>query len=117
MVELNECGAGSVKTEPIVIGFLAGGVSAQQPSPEGANLFALSSLTGKKIAIPSQAIEPALLTAHLARNGIGKLRNDPCSAPSSKVYRVLSIYMLGEIPDRSLRRAIAAMTALILGGR
>src|SRR6266478_2790526 len=79
---------------PILIGFLAGGISAQQPSPEGANLFALSFLAGKKIAIPSQAIGPAFLTAHLARNGTPKLQNDPCSAPSSKVYRALSIYML-----------------------
>src|SRR6266481_521353 len=33
---------------PILIGFLAGGISAQQPSPEGANLFALSFLRAKR---------------------------------------------------------------------
>jgi hypothetical protein len=33
----------------IGFGFLAGGVSARQPSPEGVNLFALSFVAGKKI--------------------------------------------------------------------
>src|SRR5258708_15666745 len=80
---------------PIVIGVLAGGSSAQQRSPEGANLFALSSLPAKQDRDSESAIGPSFLTAHLARNGIPKLRNDPCSAPSSKVYRALSIYMLG----------------------
>src|SRR5713226_186791 len=35
------------------------------------------------------------LTVRLERSGIPQRPNDPCSAPSSRVYRALSIYMLG----------------------
>src|SRR5882724_1328715 len=93
---------------PILIGFLAGGISAQQPSPEGANLFALSFLAGKKIAIPSQAIGPAFSLRILHATESQSSGTIHARRHHQKFTVLCQFICLGEIPDRSLRLVITS---------
>src|SRR6266481_6875899 len=93
---------------PILIGFLAGGISAQQPSPDGANLFALSFLAGKKIAIPSQAIGPAFSLRILHATEPQSSGTILARRHHQKFTVLCQFICFGEIPDRPLRLVVTS---------